>query len=147
MEQPKLPTTSLQQSSAEARENRNRNQKPPTPKEMIALYESKGMEPQEAAEKVIGDLQGMLFRMASTRRGKKEKFMTETSKKLDNAQTRLTILEMKLDSKPGIGQSFAVGMAAGAAVNGLGSVWGGVATGAAEIWGAVRRVTKSSPAP
>uniref|UniRef100_A0A7N0TW55 Uncharacterized protein n=1 Tax=Kalanchoe fedtschenkoi TaxID=63787 RepID=A0A7N0TW55_KALFE len=137
MEQPKLQNT-------EARENWNR--KPPSPKELIALYESKGMEPQEAAVKVIEDLQGLLFRVARARNGKKERFMAETPRKLDNALTRLAIIENKLDSKPGIGRTFAIGVAAGAALNGLGRLWASVARSTGEIWGAVGSVTKSSPA-
>ncbi|KAK9097690.1 hypothetical protein Syun_024735 [Stephania yunnanensis] len=76
----------------------------------------------DASIKVIEDLQNVLYRVVSSGRGKKDKFMGETSRKLDTANTRLAILELKLDSKPGYGETLAIGVAAGALLRGAGSV-------------------------
>ncbi|KAL5718133.1 hypothetical protein ACHQM5_011069 [Ranunculus cassubicifolius] len=72
--------------------------------------------------KVIDDLQNVLVRVISSGRGKKDKFMGESSRKLDHMNTRLAILELKMYSKPGFGQSLAISVGAGAIVNGFGSV-------------------------
>ncbi|KAF5177949.1 ribosomal protein-like protein [Thalictrum thalictroides] len=78
----------------------------------------RGMETNEALMKVIEDLQNVLVRVVSSGRGKKDKFMVESSRKLETVHTRLAILELKLDSKPGYGESLAIGVVAGTLVKG-----------------------------
>ncbi|KAF9590226.1 hypothetical protein IFM89_032004 [Coptis chinensis] len=110
----------------------------PTPKELVSHYESQGMETNEATMKVIEDLQNVLVRVVSSGRGKKDKLMAESCRKLDTAITRLAILELKMDSKPGYGESLAIGVVAGGFVRGIGSVVGAVG----DMWNAVRSCTK-----
>ncbi|XP_057968557.1 uncharacterized protein LOC131158027 [Malania oleifera] len=116
----------------------------PTARELISHYESQGMDAQEASLKVIDDLQNALFRVVTSGRGRKDKFMAETSRKLDTANTRLAILEMKVDSKPGYGETFAIGVASGAALKGIGSVLPNIVGAVGQIWDAVKSTTKSS---
>ncbi|GAB2302856.1 hypothetical protein Dimus_036851 [Dionaea muscipula] len=116
----------------------------PTPQELISHYESQGLETQEAAIKVIDDLQRVLFRTVTSGRGRKDKSMAEVSKKLDNVNTRLAIVEMKLDSKPGYPGFLALGVLSAASFRGIASVWPHVAGAAAHIWNSVRGSTTSS---
>ncbi|KAL8158680.1 hypothetical protein V2J09_000217 [Rumex salicifolius] len=111
----------------------------PTPQELISHYESQGMDSQQASFKVIDDLQNMLVRVISSSsssksvKAKKNKFMSDASRKLDTANARLAILEMKLDSKPGFPQSLAIGVASGATFRGLSSVWPHISTAAVHV--------------
>lgn len=93
--------------------------------------------------KVIEDLQNVLVRVVSSGRGKKDKFMVESSRKLDSVNSRLAILELKVDSKPGYGQTLAIGVAAGGIVNGIGSIVPHVLGAIGEMWRAVRSSTKT----
>ncbi|KAJ1405350.1 hypothetical protein SESBI_25899 [Sesbania bispinosa] len=105
MEQPKTPTI------PETRPKPSLKKKLPTPKELVSHYESQGMDPQEASMKVIEDLQKALFGVISSGRGKKDKLLSESSRKMDAVNNRLTVLDMKLDSKPGYAETFAIGLA------------------------------------
>ncbi|KAL3520234.1 hypothetical protein ACH5RR_018383 [Cinchona calisaya] len=116
----------------------------PTPRELVSLYESQGMDTQEASLKVIEDLQNALFRMtlsssgASTGRSNKQgPSSSDTSRKLDIINARLLQLDMKVDSKPSYPQTLAIGITSGALLHVFGSA-------AAQIWTAVRRVTSNS---
>ncbi|KAD3336187.1 hypothetical protein R6Q59_028584 [Mikania micrantha] len=103
----------------------------PSPKEMVAHYESKGMQPQEASLKVIDDLQNLLLRVV-------------TSKKASTSGSDAHILrrlESKLDSKPGYPQTLAIGIVSGAVVHALPHV----AASIANIWNSVRSSTTSPP--
>lgn len=73
---------------------------PPTPQELISRYQS-----QEVAVKVIEDLQNVVLRIIST--NKKDKFMVETSRKIDVVNSRV------LDSKTGYVETFAIGLLLG----------------------------------
>ncbi|RVX03722.1 hypothetical protein CK203_023075 [Vitis vinifera] len=117
---------------------RTQKRKLPTPKELIAHYESQGMEPQEASLKVIDDLQTALFRVISSGRGKKDRFTMDASRKLDTANARLAILEMKLDSKPGYPQTLALGVASAGIASALPHVFGAFS----QIWSSVRSASK-----
>ncbi|KAE9610333.1 hypothetical protein Lal_00006436 [Lupinus albus] len=116
-----------------------------TPKELIAHYESQGMETQEASIKVIEDLQKALFGVITSGRGKKDKMFVETNRKVDSVNNRLTILAMKLDSKPGFAETFAIGIASGAALKGFGAIVPHILRPLAQIWTSVTSATNSSP--
>ncbi|KAK6915219.1 hypothetical protein RJ641_020336 [Dillenia turbinata] len=87
-----------------------------TAQELISHYESKGLQPHEASIKAIEDLQATLFRVVASGRARKEKSMAESSRNMD---TRLAILEWKLDSKPGYAQSVAIGVTSAAIWQGI----------------------------
>lgn len=142
---PKDKNSAINNTSTSNSDNKKRKIKLPTPQEMISHYESQGMGSQEASIKVIDDLQHLLFRVVSSDRGKKGKFPVEVSRKLDTANARLAILEMKLDSKPGYPESFAIGVASAAAFRGVAAVWPHVAASAAQIWSSIRGATTERP--
>ena len=110
----------------------------PTPKELIAHYESQGMESQEASLKVIDDLQNALFIVVSSGRSKKDRFMVDASRKLDSVNSRLAILEMKLDSKPGFPQTLTLGVVSAGIASALPHVFGAFS----QIWNSVRSASK-----
>ncbi|KAK9281347.1 hypothetical protein L1049_004247 [Liquidambar formosana] len=116
----------------------------PTAQELISHYESQGLETQEASVKVIEDLQNMLFKVITSGRGKKNRFMAETSRKLDNVQTRLAVVELKLDSKPGYAETLALGVTAGGVLKGIGYALPHVVGTFGQMWNAVTSSTKSS---
>ncbi|CAA7408285.1 unnamed protein product [Spirodela intermedia] len=109
----------------------------PTPEELVALYESQGMEPREASLRVIKDLQAVLYRTMASGRGKRDRFTADTGRKLDNVGARLAIVEMKLDSKPGYPHLLALGVAAGAVLQGVGSAAPHVLGAFGKMWRAV----------
>ncbi|KAJ7952080.1 putative Ribosomal-like protein [Quillaja saponaria] len=121
-----------------------KQRKLPTPRELISHYESQGLDTQEASIKVIEDLQRALFGVISSGRGKKDKLMVDTSRKIDAVNNRLTILDMKVDSKPGYAETFAIGIGSGAALRGIGSVMPHIIGAVAHIWNSVTNATKSS---
>lgn len=123
----------------------NQRRKLPTPRELVSHYESQGLDSQEASFKVIEDLQNALFRVISSGRGRKDKFMAETSRKIDATNSRLAVLDMKVDSKPGYGETFVIGIASGVAFKGIGSIMPHVLGALGQIWNSVRSATKSSP--
>lgn len=117
----------------------------PTPKELISHYESQGLDSQEASVKVIEDLQAALFRVISSGRAKKDKLLLDASRKVDSANSRLALVDSKLDSKPGYGETFVIGLASGLALKGLGSVFPHVVGAVTQIWNSARSVSKDSP--
>ncbi|KAL8110618.1 uncharacterized protein LOC141670756 [Apium graveolens] len=126
--------------------NKTPPKKLPTPTELVAHYESKGLNPQEASLKVIEDLQKALFRkLVLENKNRKSGSPGETgngsvssSRKLDVINSRLMNLEMKVDMKPGYLQSLAIGVVSGAAVNGIGAVVPHLASSVGNLWNAVR---------
>ncbi|KAI9087254.1 hypothetical protein K1719_030724 [Acacia pycnantha] len=118
--------------------------KPPTPQELITHYESQGLDSNAAAVKVIEDLQKALFGVISSGRGKKDRLLVDSSRKIDALNSRLTLLDLKLDSKPGYPETFAIGIASGAAVSGIGAVMPQIVGGLAQIWKSVISVTNSA---
>ncbi|XP_020082873.1 mediator of RNA polymerase II transcription subunit 15 [Ananas comosus] len=119
----------------------------PSPEEVLAHYEAQGLDPRAASLKVIGELQSLLFRALSGRRGKKDRFMADAVRKLDNVNTRLAIAEMKLDSKPSRAEALAIGVAAGALVRGAEHVLPHVLGALGALWGSVAASTGASPHP
>ncbi|XP_057417481.1 uncharacterized protein LOC130711766 [Lotus japonicus] len=117
----------------------------PSPRELISHYESQGMETEEASLKVIEDLQKALFGVISSGRGKKDKLLSDSSRKMDAVNSRLAILDMKLDSKPGYVETFAIGVASGAALKGIGAVLPHIIGPLSQIWNSVTIASKSSP--
>ncbi|XP_062026048.1 uncharacterized protein LOC133742405 [Rosa rugosa] len=144
MEQPLTPNSNPQKPTKPTDPNALKK-KLPTPQELISHYESQGLDTQEASLKVIGDLQTALFRVISSGRGRKDKLLAETSRKVDNTNNSLAILNMKLDSKPGYGESFAIGLASGLTFQGVQSVLPHVFKGFGDIWNSVRNVEKENP--
>ncbi|VFQ65566.1 unnamed protein product [Cuscuta campestris] len=120
--------------------NTKKVRKLPSPKEMVAHYEAKGLGAEEASLKAIEDLQNLLFKMA-VNSGEKGSAAAATSRKLDSISSRLISLDMKLDSKPSHPQTLAIGVASGALVQLFPHFAGAVAG----IWNSVRSVTKSNP--
>ncbi|KAK8967552.1 hypothetical protein KSP40_PGU011961 [Platanthera guangdongensis] len=124
MEQPKNPTASPPPppphyvAAGDTKTSKTRRQ-PPSPEEMIAFYESKGLDRQAASLKAIEDLQSLLLRGADASRRDRLPPSGDLQRKLDNAIARLAILDMKLDSKPGYPESLAIGVASGALLGGL----------------------------
>ncbi|XP_048448090.1 uncharacterized protein LOC103927777 [Pyrus x bretschneideri] len=101
-----------------------------------------GLDSQEASLKVIGDLQTTLFKVISSDRGRKDKILAETSRKIDSTNNILAILNMKVDSKPGFGETFGIGVASGVTLKGIETVLPHVIRGFWEIWNTVRSATK-----
>lgn len=118
--------------------------KPPSPQELISHYESQGLTSHDASIKVIEDLQNALFRIISSGRGKKDKLLVETSRKIDSTNNRLALLDLKLDSKPGYAETFALGLASGSVLNGIGAVMPHVFGALTHIWSSVTNLTKHS---
>lgn len=123
----------------------NQKRKIPSPKQLISHYESQGMDSQEASLKVIEDLQKALFGIISSSKGKKDRIMNESSRKMDSVNNRLTILDMKLDTKPGYVETFAIGLASGVALKGIGAVIPHIFSPIVQIWNSVTTATKSTP--
>lgn len=101
--------------------------KPPAPEVWIAHYEAQDFNNKEASMKVIKELRALLYKTVVAGTKKKEKFMTDTVRKLDNVCTRLAVVETKLDTKPGFPEAMTIGVAIGtsatAVLGGLGGVW------------------------
>ncbi|KAI3521697.1 hypothetical protein L1887_11169 [Cichorium endivia] len=116
--------------TAGEKERKGLAKKLPTAKEMVAHYESQGMQPQDASLKVIDDLQNLLLRVVGTTK----------KNNTDAVNTRLLRLESKLDSKPGFPQTLAIGVVSGTVVH----VFPQIAASVAQIWNSVRSSTSSS---
>ncbi|KAG6667335.1 hypothetical protein CIPAW_01G094100 [Carya illinoinensis] len=80
---------------------------------ILSHYESQGLNSQEASIKVIEDLHNAFYRVFSSGRGRKDKLMANTSRKVDIASSKLAILDMKVESKPRYGEAFAIGVPSG----------------------------------
>ncbi|GLU21871.1 hypothetical protein SLE2022_379830 [Rubroshorea leprosula] len=145
MEQPATPNAIPQK---DGKPTSTPKRKVPTPQELISHYQTQGLDSQEASVKVIEDLQNVLLRViSSNNKSKKDKLILETSRKMDSLNGRLAVVDMKLDSKPGYAETFAIGVASGAAFTGIAAVWPHVLQGVTQIWTAVRNATKPSSTP
>ncbi|XP_010537746.1 PREDICTED: uncharacterized protein LOC104812333 [Tarenaya hassleriana] len=147
MKQPGIPNAA--QETLAGQDQSGAKQKPkkfPTPQELISHYQERGIEPAEASVKVIEDLQNALMRVVSSSRNAtaKNKLFADASRKIDAVNGRLAVVDAKLDSKPGYGETFALGLASGAALNGISAVWPHVIRGLGQIWSAVKGVTDPS---
>ncbi|KAK8641680.1 hypothetical protein V6N13_011061 [Hibiscus sabdariffa] len=147
MEQPATPTA-VPQKLSDTAANTKAKRKIPTPQELISHYQTQGLDAQEASVKVIEDLQNVVMRVVSSNaKPKKDKFLIDASRKMDSISNRLAVVDMKLDSKPGYLETFAIGVASGAAFNGIASVLPHVFEGISQIWSSVRTATKPSSSP
>ncbi|EOA36658.1 hypothetical protein CARUB_v10011947mg [Capsella rubella] len=144
MKQPATPNTA-EESKAEQKQ---KSKKFPTPTELISHYQKRGLEPAEASVKVIEDLQNALVRVVSSSRNQssKDKLVTD-ARKIDAITGRLAVVDAKLETKPGYVETFVLGLASGAALNGVNAVWPHVTRGIAQIWSAVKSGTDPSAAP
>ncbi|XP_077237109.1 uncharacterized protein LOC143878751 [Tasmannia lanceolata] len=133
---PKMPSPSPKQKQTQRR-------KPPTPLELVAHYESQGLNSKEASLKAIEHLQTILMKVVGSGRGKNDKPISDTSRKLDNVNTRIAILEMKVDSKPGYLETLAIGVASGLTVRGAERVFPHVLGAFWQMWDAVKSSTGS----
>ncbi|KAG5133791.1 hypothetical protein JHK82_024979 [Glycine max] len=86
-----------------------------------------------------------LFGVISFGKGKHDKLLTESSRKIDAIRNRLTVLDMKLDSKPSYVETFAIGLALGATLKGIGAIAPHIIASLFQIWNSVSTATKSSP--
>ncbi|XVF23310.1 hypothetical protein REPUB_Repub13aG0026200 [Reevesia pubescens] len=142
MEQPAIPNPIPQKDNGN---NNKAKKKIPTAQELISHYQNQGLDSQQASIKVIEDLQNVVMRVISSNsKSKKDKFLIDTSKKIDSLNNRLAVVDMKLDSKPSYLHTFSIGIASGAALNGICSVLPHVFEGFAQIWSSVRTATKPS---
>ncbi|KAL4205305.1 hypothetical protein AMTRI_Chr01g136630 [Amborella trichopoda] len=139
---PKTPIPSIPPlPSSPTKETATQKRKPLSASELVSLYESQGFEPQEAPLKVIEDLQKLVARLASSRSRKKDKFMADMSRKLDILNTRVAVLDMKVDSKPGYPQAVAIGVGAAAIFQGVSGALPHVVEGFSQMWSKVRSST------
>ncbi|XP_068642163.1 uncharacterized protein [Aristolochia californica] len=142
VEVPPIPSADPSPPTKPTKEGQNR--KAPTAVEVIAHYEAQGVDSKEAPLKAIEDLQKVLMKVLGSGGGRKDKFMGDTMRKLDNVNTRLAILEMKMDSKPGYGESVAIGVASGLAARGIGNVMPQVLGALGQMWDSVKSSTRST---
>ncbi|MCL7050660.1 hypothetical protein MKW94_014528 [Papaver nudicaule] len=89
--------------------------------------------------KVIEDLQNVIFRILKSKGGQKDKFMAKSTRMLDTVNTRLNILELKLDAKLNFGQTLGIGVVAGGIVSVVPQVFGAIG----QIWSSVTNSTKN----
>ncbi|KAL5758758.1 hypothetical protein ACOSP7_021369 [Xanthoceras sorbifolium] len=81
--------------------------------------------------------------IASKNKNKKDRLVGgDTSKRIDVINNRLAIVDMKLDTKPGHGETLVLGVA----LNAIGCVRPHVLKGLGQIWSAVRTATDPSSA-
>ncbi|KAI0518875.1 hypothetical protein KFK09_006312 [Dendrobium nobile] len=145
MEKPKNPAVARPPPPAAVDDNKqNKNKRrPPSPEEVLAFYESQGLDQRAASLKAIEDLQSALLRGAAASRRGRLAPSAELQRKLDNTNTRLAVLDMKLDSKPGYPESLAIGLASGALLHGLTAAFRAIS----DTWRSVSSATKSRTPP
>ncbi|KAG6485259.1 hypothetical protein ZIOFF_053793 [Zingiber officinale] len=136
---PPLPSAAVDSSAAADESSNKKRRPPPGPAEVLAHYESQGLSPREASLRAVGELQELLYKYAA----KKNRFATDYPRKLDSFNTRLAVLEMKLDAKPGFPESLAIGVAASAFASSVPHVLSGLRS----IWDSVRSASGGSPPP
>ncbi|CAF2258206.1 unnamed protein product [Brassica napus] len=120
----------------------------PTATELISHYQKRGLEPAEASVKVVEDLQNALVRVVSSSKNNassKDKLLTD-ARKIDAINGRLAVVDAKLETKPGYVETFVLGLASGAALNGINAVWPHVTRGIGQVWSTVKSGTDPSSA-
>ncbi|KAG0470409.1 hypothetical protein HPP92_017109 [Vanilla planifolia] len=144
MDQPKVTPSSPAPPSpsidANKKPKKNRRQ-PPSPEEVLSFYESKCLDPRAASLMAIGDLQSLVLRSSTSPRQDRLAASEELSRKLANLNSRLIVLDMKLNTKPAFPESFAIGIASGAVLNGLPYAFRALS----HAWGSVASITASRP--
>ncbi|ESQ35134.1 hypothetical protein EUTSA_v10009015mg [Eutrema salsugineum] len=148
MKQPATPNAA-EETSAEQNQTgaKQKSKKFPTATELISHYQKRGLEPAEASVRVIEDLQNALVRVISSSKNasSKDKLLTD-ARKIDAINGRLAVVDAKLETKPGYAETFVLGLASGAALNGINAVWPHVASGIGQVWSAVKSGTDPSSA-
>ncbi|KAJ4770902.1 hypothetical protein LUZ62_055159 [Rhynchospora pubera] len=136
---PKLPPQTTNSTSSRPNSSgKNRNKKQlPSPEEILSHYESQGLDTRAASLQAISHLQALLFKTVASN-------SASSVKKVDTINTRLAIIEAKLDSKPGFIQSFAIGVVSAAALNGFGSAFPHVLHGLSNAWNSARMAMANS---
>uniref|UniRef100_A0A0D3DPW8 RNase H type-1 domain-containing protein n=1 Tax=Brassica oleracea var. oleracea TaxID=109376 RepID=A0A0D3DPW8_BRAOL len=132
MKQPATPNAA-EETKAEQNQTgaKQKPKKIPTATELISHYQKRGLEPAEASVKVIEDLQNALVRVVSSSKNNassKDKLLTD-ARKIDAVNGRLAVVDAKLETKPGYVETFVLGLASGAALNGINAVWPHVTRG------------------
>ncbi|PKA57886.1 hypothetical protein AXF42_Ash012425 [Apostasia shenzhenica] len=141
---PHLSSPNATAAGESKQENKNgRRTRPPTPEEVLAYYQSQGLDAQSASLKAIADLQTLLLRGGA--RGGSAASRRDFQRKLDNINTRVAILDMKLDSKPGYPESLAIGLAAGGFLHGLSAALPPALRALADAWRSVTSAATSHP--
>ncbi|CAN7098666.1 hypothetical protein HID58_021704 [Brassica napus] len=150
MKQPTFPNAAAEETKSEQNQTapKQKSKKFPTAAELISHYQKQGgLEPAEASVKVIEDLQNALVRVASSSKNasSKSKLLAD-GRKIDAISGRLAVVDAKLETKPGYVETFALGLASGAALNGISAVWPHVTRGIGQVWSAVKSGTDPSAA-
>ncbi|CAN8293021.1 unnamed protein product [Cochlearia groenlandica] len=146
MKQPGMPNAAAETKSEQNQTGTNQKSKKfPTATELIVHYQKRGLEPAEASVKVIEDLQNALVRVVSSSKNasSKDKLLTD-ARKIDAINGRLAVVDAKLETKPGYVETFVLGLASGASLNGINAVWPHVTRGVGQIWSAVKSGTDPS---
>ncbi|CAH8388920.1 unnamed protein product [Eruca vesicaria subsp. sativa] len=134
MKQPAMEETKPKQNQTGRKQ---KTKKFPTATELISHYQEQGLEPAEASVKVIEDLQNALVRIvSSSKNNSKDKLLTD-ARKIDAINGRLAVVDAKLETKPGYVVTFVLGLASGAALNGINAVLPHVTRGIGQVWSAV----------
>ncbi|KAF8007648.1 hypothetical protein BT93_K1596 [Corymbia citriodora subsp. variegata] len=137
MQQPGKPgkpmSTLPGQEKTKAPPQQKKKTKMSSPQELVSHYESQGLDSTQASLKAIDDLQKLLLRVVSSRGPKNDKIPPDAARKLDALNARLAVLETKVDSKPGYPGAFAIGVASGAALSGMGTLLSSLS----QIWSSV----------
>lgn len=135
-----VPPASASASAPASTSTTNKSKKP-NPEELLALYEAKGLNPTEASHQAIHDLQSVISNLLYSRARSSDRSSQQFSSQLDPISTRLSLLEMKVDTKPGMAQTLALGVSAGAIVQATPHVFRAVSS----IWSNFRNSIKGNP--
>ncbi|KAL0723671.1 hypothetical protein Bca4012_038270 [Brassica carinata] len=152
MKQPTLPNAAAAAEETKSEQNqtgaKQKSKRFPTAAELISHYQKQGgLEPAEASVKVIEDLQNALVRVAfSSKNASGKNKLLADARKIDAISGRLAVVDAKLETKPGYVETFALGLASGAALNGISAVLPHVTRGIGQVWSAVKSGTDPSSA-
>ena len=130
--------------SAPASTSTTNKSKKPDPAELLALYEAKGLNPTEASHQAIHDLQSVISNLLYSRTRSSERSSQSQqgfSSQLNQISTRLSLLEIKVDTKPAMAQTLALGVSAGALVQATPHVFRVVSN----IWSSLQNSIKGNP--
>lgn len=142
---PSLPVSPVSASdSAPASTSTTKRSRRPDPAELLAVYEAKGLNPTEASHQAINDLQNVISNLLYSRARSSDRDQSSQqgiSSKIDYISTRLSLLEMKVDTKPGMAQTLVLGVSASALVQATPHFF----RAACNIWSSFRNSMKGNP--
>eukprot|EP00252_Welwitschia_mirabilis_P003687 TRINITY_DN13741_c0_g1_i1.p1 TRINITY_DN13741_c0_g1~~TRINITY_DN13741_c0_g1_i1.p1 ORF type:complete len:150 (-),score=26.67 TRINITY_DN13741_c0_g1_i1:364-813(-) len=129
----------LEKEAGNGDEKKPKKMKPkkPDPAELIKMYEERGLNTTEASHKAISDLQSFASELLA--RLKDESSRPRSSARDKQINNRLSVLEMKIDSKPSMPQSLAIGVTASAIVSAAPSVFNALASTWSSISNSLKR--------